>query len=431
MFGRALLAACLLGGLAGCGRGAPPPAPAAAPLPACTLSPTATGSRDTLAILVPGTPALATPPEAADEGEALLYRQVYETLVELDCHGRAAPGLATDWRREAEPHTWTFTLREGARFSDGTPVTGEAVQAGWSPLRESGRLYELGVEATATANPRTIQVVLRDTSAAAMPAILGDPRLAVVHRVRGSDGHAGSGAYRVIPASSPVTLAALDGRASVGRLVFMPLGRSDPRDRMERDADFVITGDPGVIAYARTRGALEVRSLPWSHTYRLVIPGADSLRAPANLDALRRSLADLVVSADARPATAGPGACIGASTSPNPRLVYPAGDATAAQLASRLVALSIGPDRDYPWLALLGRTPGLRAVPLGPTEFDASLAGSLDAGYVTRGPVPDPVRCERGIPLVSTRSHVILRGGVDAEIDGHALVRFVHPGTSP
>ena len=431
MFGRALLAASLLGGLAGCGRGAPPPAPAATPLSACTLSPTATGARDTLAILVPGTPALATPPEAADQGEALLYRQVYETLIELDCHGRAAPGLASDWRREAEPHTWTFTLREGARFSDGTPVTGEAVQAGWSPLRESGRLYELGVEATATANPRTIQVVLRDTSTTVMPAILGDPRLAVIHRGWGSDEHAGSGAYRVIPGSSPVTLAALDGRASVGRLVFIPLGQSDPRDRMERDADFVITGDPGVIGYARTRRALEVRSLPWSHTYRLVIPGADSLRAPANLDALRRSLADLVVSVDARPATAEPGACIGASTSPNPRLVYPAGDATAAQLASRLVALSIGPDRNYPWLAVLGRIPGLRAVPLGPAEFEASLAGSLDAAYVTRGPVPDPVRCERGIPLVSTRSHVILRGGVDAEIDGHALVRFVHPGTTP
>lgn len=429
MFGRPLLAAGLLSGLAGCGRATPAPAPAAAPVAACALMPTAMESRDSLAVLVSQNPALAHPPAAENDGEALLYRQVYETLVELDCHNRAAPGLATSWRREAEPHTWTFTLRESARFSDGTPVTGEAVQAAWAPLQQSGRLYDLGVEATAVANPGTIQVVLRDTSTSAMAAILGDPRLAVVHRTVGSQ--AGSGPYRIEQSSLPVALTAADRRASIGRIVFVPRGSDDPRDRIERDADFTITSDPALIQYARTRRALQTHSLPWSQTYRLIIPGADSLQAPANLDALRRSLADLVVSTDARPTTAIPGRCVAPAASPRPQLVYPAGDATAAQLASRLVALSLGPDPAYPWLSLMARGQRLRAVPLDPAEFDASLAAGMDAGYVTRGPVPDPVRCERGIPLISTRSHVISRGRMDAEVDGHALVRFVHPGLTP
>lgn len=55
-----------------------------------------------------------------------LWRQVYEPLVGLSDTGESLPALAASWRLVA-PTIWEFTLREGARFADGTPVTADDV----------------------------------------------------------------------------------------------------------------------------------------------------------------------------------------------------------------------------------------------------------------------------------------------------------------
>jgi peptide/nickel transport system substrate-binding protein len=55
-----------------------------------------------------------------------LWRHVYEPLVGLSDTGESVPALAASWRL-LSPTEWEFTLREGARFSNGTPVTAEDV----------------------------------------------------------------------------------------------------------------------------------------------------------------------------------------------------------------------------------------------------------------------------------------------------------------
>lgn len=52
---------------------------------------------------------------------------VYETLVRRDAEGRIAPGLAASWRIDDGGRAFVFTLRPGAAFHDGTPVTAAAV----------------------------------------------------------------------------------------------------------------------------------------------------------------------------------------------------------------------------------------------------------------------------------------------------------------
>ena len=51
---------------------------------------------------------------------------VWEPLVFQDEFMRPLPGAASSWR-VVDPVTWEFTLREGLRFHDGTPVTAEDV----------------------------------------------------------------------------------------------------------------------------------------------------------------------------------------------------------------------------------------------------------------------------------------------------------------
>lgn len=59
--------------------------------------------------------------------QAYLSTQVLDSLVSLDDDGRVVPWLADSWEQSADGLTWTFTLKEGVRFTDGTPVDAEAV----------------------------------------------------------------------------------------------------------------------------------------------------------------------------------------------------------------------------------------------------------------------------------------------------------------
>src|SRR5262245_3159866 len=41
-------------------------------------------------------------PSPSNDSERLLFRQLFETLVRVDCMGRVAPGLATSWHLDAD-----------------------------------------------------------------------------------------------------------------------------------------------------------------------------------------------------------------------------------------------------------------------------------------------------------------------------------------
>jgi peptide/nickel transport system substrate-binding protein len=56
--------------------------------------------------------------------------QIYETLIQQKPGTtELAPGLATEWESDADGTAWTFTLRDGVKFHDGTPFNAEAVCA--------------------------------------------------------------------------------------------------------------------------------------------------------------------------------------------------------------------------------------------------------------------------------------------------------------
>src|SRR6185369_14762367 len=45
---------------------------------------------------------------------------ILETLVKLDEAGNPAPSLAVSWTHSDDFRTWTFKLRQGVKFHDGT-----------------------------------------------------------------------------------------------------------------------------------------------------------------------------------------------------------------------------------------------------------------------------------------------------------------------
>ena len=62
-----------------------------------------------------------------DTGQEAAAVLMLETLTRLDDAGKAVPGLALSWSASPDFKTWTFKLRPGVKFHDGSPFNAEAV----------------------------------------------------------------------------------------------------------------------------------------------------------------------------------------------------------------------------------------------------------------------------------------------------------------
>ncbi|WP_382305947.1 ABC transporter substrate-binding protein [Herbiconiux sp. UC225_62] len=59
--------------------------------------------------------------------QAYLSTQVLDSLVSLDENAQVVPWLAESWEESDDQLTWTFHLKPGVTFTDGTPVNAEAI----------------------------------------------------------------------------------------------------------------------------------------------------------------------------------------------------------------------------------------------------------------------------------------------------------------
>jgi peptide/nickel transport system substrate-binding protein len=88
----------------------------------------ASPASQTLTIAVSGPP-VSMDPSHADNGNGLYPIELtYEPLIWENDNGSLSPGLATSWRYVGTGNkTFELTIRSGAKFADGEPVTPQAV----------------------------------------------------------------------------------------------------------------------------------------------------------------------------------------------------------------------------------------------------------------------------------------------------------------
>jgi len=67
--------------------------------------------------------------------QALVATQYLESLVSKNSEGEIIPWLASEWSVADDGLSWDFTLRDGVTFTDGTPLTAEAVVANVAHLQ--------------------------------------------------------------------------------------------------------------------------------------------------------------------------------------------------------------------------------------------------------------------------------------------------------
>ena len=298
-------------------------------------------------------------PYPSNDSERLLFRQLYETLVTADCNGRVGPGLATSWRLEDDRRRWLVTLREGALFSDGTPVTAADVRASWNRGGVDGELrpnVARFVESVVMVDDRSLTIVLRNHRTDA-PLALAHSALAIARSGPGSPWPLGTRASRALPDAEPPRTAAASvialTRDNLPSIRFL-IGSGDARDLLDQDVDLLITRDPAALDYASTLPQFDSVPLAWQRLHVLLAPGR--LRpSPSLSESARQALASDAIRGEARGAQ-GPfwwesATCEAAralprsqSSPPAPRIVYDAGDSAARDLAERFVGLARASD---------------------------------------------------------------------------------------
>jgi hypothetical protein len=366
-------------------------------------------------------------PNASNEAERMVFAQLYETLVRVDCEGNLVPGAATSWQTNDTGRSWIFALRDTLRTWDGQLLGAAEAVSAWVP--------DPRIDSVDTVDEHRIRIVL--ARPAADPRMLAGLRFALAgprsHPPAPAPSHEwalGTGPYQPVSLAKDGTIRLVPVDSATHRpiLEFWPGRGSDPRDLLERGVDLMLATDPALIDYASSRGDRTTLLLPWSRTYLLLMgspleslppalaPLADSTRAPGFREALARD----AVRADSR-AASGQAATTRGFLRDHPSaqrlILYEPGDRTAQDLAERLVALV---PRQLHW----------RAVAVGDSRVNPN-GGS--AGIVISTKLGEPISLSGSqLPLVDTRAHAILRRGSPAwVVDGDGTLRMPLPGTIP
>lgn len=97
-----------------------------------------------------------------------LMENVYESLVRLDESGEIQPALAEDWTVSEDRKTYTFTLREGVKFSNGADLTSEDVKFSYERAKNEwtnalGAKMDV-VDSIATPDDSTVEITLATPS---------------------------------------------------------------------------------------------------------------------------------------------------------------------------------------------------------------------------------------------------------------------------
>src|SRR3954470_5768233 len=79
------------------------------------------GSGGVLAAAIGGEPDQLDPHKTSAYYSFEVLENVYDTLVEPDANLKMQPSLASSWTTSKDQKTWTFKLRNGVTFSDGSP----------------------------------------------------------------------------------------------------------------------------------------------------------------------------------------------------------------------------------------------------------------------------------------------------------------------
>lgn len=207
-------------------------------------------------------------------GFAIQKLQIMENLVDADATGALRPGLATEWGASDDGLTWSFTLRDGVMFHDGTPFHADAAVAALTRAwQQPGILQKAPITGIAEQDGKL--VITLSNPFTALPAFLAHATTIIPAPASfDADGtpvrFVGTGPFKVTGFTPPqsVSLARNDAYWGVApRLesaTYLASSRAETRALLAEsgDADMVFTLDPSGYAHLQHVDEIATSAVP-------------------------------------------------------------------------------------------------------------------------------------------------------------------------
>lgn len=141
------------------------------------------GSARNLVAAIAGEPDQLDPHNTSAYFSFQVLENVFDTLVQPDENLEMQPALAESWEVSEDQLTWTFTLREGVTFHDGSEFTAEDVVYSYNRIieEELSNAYRFGAVSSVSApDERTVVIEVSAPSPNLLSAIGGFKGMAIV-----------------------------------------------------------------------------------------------------------------------------------------------------------------------------------------------------------------------------------------------------------
>jgi hypothetical protein len=403
-----------------------------------------------------------------NDAERLVFRHLYETLpseIKWPCVRPSSLADPSDVSR----NSIVFTIRESARFWDGTPVRARDIVASVGALDPSfGEL-----DSVVALDERRVKVMAHGINF----VWLESPTRAVV-RSTGSSWPMGTGPYRVEAddgfEDGVIVLRPVAGHGPVIR--FEDARGVDARDLLDRSTqtfDIIMSSDRKVRDYAASSGQYGDVYLGVHRAYLLLsfdraraieqgysIPDLRSLLNEFARDVVRSTYAVPIPEVEWTRAlqrcNADEPATVVSGATRSRRIVYDNTDPTSRDLADRIASLAASDPTVASALPGIESGAKLTSVGLTPSEFMASLARGSEFAYVValRYDLPDVCRAvseltnaapwlgndtrltDKVLPLVKTMLFALVAKpaagyGFDISLDGFQRAIITEPDLTP
>ncbi len=218
------------------------------------------------------------------------WDEVHDFVIEQDADGNIVAGLATEWGPSEDGLTWTFTIREGVKFHNGTTLTADDVAWSWNRLMfDPGSTHQMigrapNVESI-TADGNVVTIVTRE------------PQSDVAMWFAEHDGESGGAVYSQAYfeevgeemwtqpiGTGPYELVSMEGQESATLTAFLDEDRSDwQKERTPGFKDLTVRAAPDSstrVALLQT-GEADVAPVPISAVPELEEAGVSVIEVPA------------------------------------------------------------------------------------------------------------------------------------------------------